>query len=212
MAVINFYAGGYNFPINNLSGSGLGFFGAGGFGASVSVGSWQDTTFITNGNGTAQGPQVNNVKWIHSASGQLPGSTNVALSNIPNYQGTLNIRFTHTTPVRTQNAQFRIYDRSDITAAASGVTTAVCPLIHPSTSQLVVGSGGAVWQFPAGTSYVDMSRLSNGALFSPGQSGLSPNGASTTDMTHDFFLALSSSPNSIGSKTLYGAWFQTEYL
>ncbi len=97
MAVINFYAGGYNFPINNLSGSGLGFFGAGGFGASVPVGSWQDTTFITNGNGTAQGPQVNNVKWIHSASGQLPGSTNVALINIPNYQGTLNIRFTHTT-------------------------------------------------------------------------------------------------------------------
>lgn len=212
MATVNFYAGGYNFPINNLSGSGLGFFGTGGFGASVPVGSWQDTTFITNGNGTVQGPQVNNVKYVHPATGQLPGATNVALTNIPNYQGTLNVRFTHTSAIRTQNAQFRVYDRTDINNAATGVVTAVCPLIHPSTSQLVVGSGGAVWQFPAGTSYVDMSRLSNGSLFSPGQSGLSPNGASTTDMTHDWFLAISASPNSIGSKTLYAAYFSTEYL
>jgi len=212
MAVVNFYAGGYNFPINNLSGSGLGFFGSGGFGASVAVGSWQDTTFITNGNGTAQGPQVNNVKWVHPATGQLPGATNVALNKIPNYQGTLNIRFSHTSPVRTQNAQIRIYDRNDITAAATGVTTAVAALIHPDTSQTTTGSGSLVWEFPAGTSYLNMSVLNTGALFSPGQSGYSPNGASTVDMTHDFFAAISASPNSIGSKTLYGLWFQTEYL
>lgn len=212
MATINFYAGGYNFPINNLSGSGLGFFGSGGFGASVAVGAYQDTTYITNSNGTAQGPQVNNVKWVHPASGQLPGSVNLALQNIPNYQGTLNISFTNTTAVRTQNAQLIIYDRTNTANAASGVTTAVCPLIHPSLSQGVAGSGGAVWQFPAGTSYVPMSILSNGALYSPGTSGISPNGGSTVDVQHDFYVAISANPNSIGSKTLYGLFFQTEYL
>jgi len=45
MAQIDFLAGGGSFQIANLSGSGLGFYG-GGFGYSVEVGSWQDTTFI----------------------------------------------------------------------------------------------------------------------------------------------------------------------
>ena len=51
MATINFYSG--NLHVNNLSGSGLGFYG-GGFGYSVQVGAYQDTTFITNGTGTSQ--------------------------------------------------------------------------------------------------------------------------------------------------------------
>lgn len=212
MATINFLAGGASFPINNLSGSGLGFFGAAGFGASVAVGAWQDTTYITDGNGVSRGPQVENVKWIHPGSGQLPASVKLDLTKIPNYQGTLRIQFSHTSVVRTQNAQLRIYDRSDIANAATGVTTAVVALIHPSTSQAVTGSGGTVWEFPAGTSYVDLSKYNTGVLFSPGQSGFGVNGGSTQDMTHDFYVALSASPNSIGSKTLYGLYFQTEYL
>ena len=48
MASISFFAG--STAINNLSGSGLGFFG-GSFGQSVQLNSWQDTTFITDGNG-----------------------------------------------------------------------------------------------------------------------------------------------------------------
>ena len=52
MASIDFYAG--TTAINNLSGSGLGFFG-GSFGQSVELNQWQGTTFITNGNGTTQG-------------------------------------------------------------------------------------------------------------------------------------------------------------
>ena len=68
MAQIDFLAGGGSFQIANLSGSGLGFYG-GGFGYSVEVGSWQDTTFITNSVGTLQGPQVNNVKYLNIGSG-----------------------------------------------------------------------------------------------------------------------------------------------
>jgi hypothetical protein len=57
MASFNFFGlGGASLSINNLNNSGLGFFGAGGFGNSVNVGSYQGTTFITDGNGINQGP------------------------------------------------------------------------------------------------------------------------------------------------------------
>ena len=60
MASISFYAG--TTAINNLSGSGLGFFG-GAFGQSVQLNSFQDTTFITDGNGTNNGGAGNNMKY-----------------------------------------------------------------------------------------------------------------------------------------------------
>ena len=41
----------------NIAGSGLGFYGAT-FGSSVQIGSFQDTTFVTNAAGTAQGPSA----------------------------------------------------------------------------------------------------------------------------------------------------------
>ena len=73
MAAINFYAG-ENFSIANLSGSGLGFYG-GGFGFSVAVGEYQDSTFITDGNGTSQGPQVDNIKYMNTQSGIVNGAS-----------------------------------------------------------------------------------------------------------------------------------------
>ena len=67
MATLSFFAGeGSN--ISNLSGSGLGFYGST-FGNSVSVGSYQDTTFVTNGDGSAQGVSADNVKFLDDASG-----------------------------------------------------------------------------------------------------------------------------------------------
>ena len=46
-AAINFY-GGEDFGIQNLGGSGLGFFGDGGFGFAVQIGDYQGRTFVTN--------------------------------------------------------------------------------------------------------------------------------------------------------------------
>lgn len=126
---------------------------------------------------------------------------------MPNQLASLNIRFNHSTPVRTQNARLRIFDRSSINNNASGVTTRVAELIHPSETQTgLLGSGNSSWQTPTGSSVV-MS-LTN----SPGQSGLSPNGASTQDMNHDYYVAISASPDSIGSKTNYALYFSVEYL
>ncbi len=205
MATINFYSG-ETFAINNLSGSGLGFYG-GGFGQSVEVGAYQDTTFITNGAGTTQGPQVDNIKWLNTASGIINGaSSGVPLTSIPNYLATLNARFTHSVAVRTQNVKFRIYDRSNINNPASGVTCKVAELVHPDIVQNNNGSGSSTWQTPTGSSVV-MSLTA-----SPGTSGLRPNGASTTDAQHDWYLAISASPDSIGSKTAFAAYIELEYL
>lgn len=209
MAALNFYTyAGADWNID-LSGSGLGFFGASGFGASVPVGSWQGTTYVTDGNGVTQGPQASNVKWIHANSGEVAGSVDLLLTWIPNYQSSLNIRFTHATPVKTQNVVLRIYDRNNINVGASGVTTKVAEIIHPNTSQAAGGSGDSSWHTPAG------SGVTVPLAQSPGESGLYAGNGSTSvyqDDRHDWYVAISASPNSIGSKTQYGLYVSLEYL
>ncbi len=206
-ATISFLTAGYN-----LNTSGLGFFGAGGFGQSVAVSAYQDTTYITDGAGLVQGPQGNNCKWIHSASGQLAGSVNLALQSIPNYQSTMNIHFVNDTPCRVQNGKFYIYDRTSTSNQSSGVLTYCCNIIHPLTTQTAGGSGGSTWQAPNGSSYMILTEYSNGGGYSPGLSGYGFNGISTSDASHDFYMVMSASPNSIGAKSLYGCLVSLEYL
>lgn len=208
MAEIRFYAGN-NFEINDLAGSGLGFFSSG-FGHTVSVGSWQDRTYITNANGTAQGAEANNIKYLNSASGILgQAGSGIALTAIPNYQSTLNIRFTHTSAVQVTAATLRIYDRGNINNAASGVTTAVAEIIHPDIVQNNNGSGSEEWVFPQGSS------ITLSLAPSPGPSGLfAGNGSNSTYSSnrHDHYICLSASPDSIGSKSMYALFVQAEYL
>lgn len=209
MASIDFFIDtGSDFNID-LAGSGLGFYGSGGFGSSVAVGEYQGSTYATDGTGANQGPQANNVKWTHANSGELSGGTNLNLQNIPNYQSTLNIRFTHGSSVKVQNVEARIYDRNNINAAATGVTTKVAEIIHPDTSQAVTGSGDSSWYTPAG------SAVTVPLAQSPGTSGeYAGDGSSSVyeDVRHDWYLGLSASPNSIGSKTDYGLYVSLEYL
>lgn len=202
MSSISFYTD--DFHVANLNGSGLGFFGNT-FGKSVDVGEYQETTWLTNSNGTVQGLQTNNVMWTHPASGSINGAASVALTAIPNYLATLNIRFDHATPVKTQNAVFRIYDRAIINNNPSGVTVKVAELRHPDTTQTDNGSGNATWS----TLFGSGSTLSMTA--SPGMSGLRPNGSDTTSTRHDYYVAISPSPDSVGSK-LFAGYFSLEYL
>ncbi len=212
MAQIKFYsADGLHEPFDiDIAGSGLGFYGAGGFGKSVPVGEYQENTFVTDGNGIVQGPQGNNVKWIHANSGEVPTDNQLNLLDIPNALATLKIEFTHESEVEVQNAELRIYDRSDITVGASGVTTKVAEIIHPSETQTgQLGSGDASWIEPAGSSVVvELAQ-------SPGVSGLyAADGESSTraDTIHSWYCAVASSPDSIGSKTQYGLYVSLEYL
>ncbi len=210
MAAINFFAD--DFGIQNLNGSGLGFYGPS-FGSSVQVGAYQQTTFITDGNGTSEGPQVDNIQWKHPDSGAINGAEEKILTAIPNYLATLNPRFTHGSAVQVQNVKARIYDRVDIDNPASGVTTEVAELIHVDIVQNDNGSGDGTW--------IELTPITGGSGIivdladSPGLSGLfAGNGSQSTraDTSHDWYVALSASPDSIGSKTLYGFYIELEFL
>ncbi len=210
MASIDYYINtGTDFNIMTAT-SGLGFFGSAGFGASVPVGTWQSRTFVTDGNGVVQGPEARNVKYLNAGSG-IPGSigSGIGLQAIPNYQATLNIRFTHGSNVQVQNAQLRIYDRTNIDLGASGVTTKVAELIHPGNTQVANGSGDSQWITPVGSSVVV------NLAPSPGMSGFfAGNGSNSTyaGQRHDWYAAISASPDSIGAKTQYGLYTSLEYL
>jgi hypothetical protein len=170
---INFISGGGSFPINYLSGSGLGFYGTPGFGASVGVGTYQGRTFITDATGAIQGPEVNNVQYFNPGSGILgQAGSGIGLRAIPNWQATLNIRFTNDTAVKTQNCKFMVYDRVNTNNPASGVTTKAAQIIHPNNVQGPGGSGDTTWwTFNAAATGLAMPLVN-----SPGTSGFSPNG------------------------------------
>ena len=165
------------------------------------------------------------------------GSTPLNLNNVPNHLCPLNIRFTHTESVRVQNCKLRIFDRNDINNHASGVVTYVYESRHPLTSHTVgnlshkaPGRTSDTWViFDPALPMADMAFTN-----SPGTSGLNTsstdtsmdsyfaaNNISSTDyklgsahrsLRHDWYLALSSEPITIGSKTQYGLYFSVEYL
>lgn len=205
-ASIDFYAG-ENFALNSLAGSGLGFYGDNGFGQSVTIAAYQGNTYITNSNGTSQGSLVDNVKYLNAQSG-IVGSEGSGrlLTTIPNYLSTLKISFTNDTAVTTSNAKVYIFDRVDKNNDPSGVTCQVAEVIHPNTVFDNTGSGDSTWTHVHGSAVIlDL-------VDSPGLSGLSPNGAQTSSTRHDWFVNLSASPDSVGSKTNFGLFLQLEYL
>lgn len=208
MATVTFYGGGGPYSVSNLLNSGIGFFGSN-FGNSVAVGEYQDTTFICSADGSTAGQQINNNKYINSMSGSINGASAILVNRIPNYLGTLHISFTHDTSVRLQNSKLMIYDRSNINNDPSGVTCRVVELLKPDTNQSLSSSGANSWTNVHGSAVI----LS--LADSPGLSGLwAGNGTGSTlqSTVHDFYAALSSSPNSVGSKTQFALLFQTEYL
>lgn len=206
MATIAFWT---NEAFEILSPSGMGFFGAAGFGASVRVSEYQDRTYLTNTNGTQEGPEIDNVKYTHANSGIIgPGASGVSINllNVPNYQSTLNVRFTHGTVVQTQNGVVQIYDRIDTSNPQSGVICQVAEIIHPELIQSVTGSGDSTWISASGDA------VTVPLIDSPGLSGIRPNGSSTSGIQHDWYAALSAQPTSIGSKTQFGLFVSLEYL
>jgi hypothetical protein len=245
MAEIKFYANvkadDSNTLIAHTLGSGLGFYGSS-FVISVPVGSQQRTTYVTNADGTdPNGIELHNTAMVTSGipaekgTVSVNGTDPISLDILPNYKCPLNIRFTHSTPVKVQNCKLRIFDRNDISKPASGVTTWVYESRRPNPSTNVnIGnlnfrankdttpSAGFRWtEFDPALAQLDM-QLTN----SPGMSGLNTDtgdnitalgyttrdGISHTSMRHDWYVALSSQPDSIGSKTNYGLYFTLEYL
>jgi hypothetical protein len=211
-AAITFYAGQGGGTFTGLGGSGLGFFGAS-FGTSVQVGEYNDSSFISASDGSAPaGPAATNCKYDIVTSGvSVNGDVVVVPSSMVINSGTLNIRFTFDTAVKTQNAQLRIFNRSNINTAAVGVTTQVLQIVNGGSGVDTNGDALAPgshpgWIAPSG------SGLTMALLSSAGSGGLSPNGPDTTDARHDWYTCISASPLSIGSKESFGLYVQLEYL
>lgn len=168
----------------------------------------------------------------------INGLSSINNNNLPNYLCPLNIRFTNDDPVRVQNCKLRIFDRNNIENSASGVTTYVYEARHPSTSQSKTnlsqrgrdGTDGLLnsWvEFAEGVTQIDGETTKDMPMTSsPGMSGLNTNtldtdatlgyatrdGITHSSSQHDWYVAISSEPDSIGSKTNYGLYFSLEYL
>lgn len=218
--------------IDSSLGSGIGFYGNG-FGLSVPVGSQQTTTFITDSIGTSEGARLNNTALFSKGDSTEKGTvsinaaTPVDLDKLPNYLCPLNIRFTHSEPVKVQNCKLRIFDRNNINNHASGVVTYIFEARHPATSQTVAnlshrGRTDTTWyEFDPVDAMTDMAFTN-----SPGVSGTNTNsqdtnsalgytsqqGSTHISTRHDWYVALSSEPETVGSKTNYGLYFTVEYL
>jgi len=206
-AAITFYSGD---GVTDLGSSGVGFYGAS-FGQSVQVGSYQDTTFITNSNGTVNGGQLTKDKYVGTTSGvQINGGATIDLSTVPTISGAINVRFTFDSYVNTQNGELRIFDRVDPDLDASGVTAQVAQICNGGSG--VNQSTGAAQASHNGWLELAGSGLTMTLLASPSTSGLSPSGSSSADARHDWYVAISASPDSIGSKTSFGCYVALEYL
>lgn len=225
----------YPSGINHAAGSGLGFYGDD-YGISVPVGQFQNSTWVTNSNGTATDQyRLNNTKYVSSGTTSINGTVAKQNWQIPNYLAPLNIRFTHDEAVKVQNCKLRIFDRNNINRQASGVSTMVYEVRHPNGSESVSGlsfrgNGANNHNWKEFDPVFVMTDLDLTA--SPGISGLNTNsddatrpaeqngftsyistsGAAHMSTRHDWYLALSASPDSIGSKTQYGLYFTCEYL
>lgn len=237
MADIKFYGNGVagtetSTPslINHTSGSGIGFYGDT-HGISVPIASYQSSTFMTNSDGTSEGAQLHNTKWVSTSEVKADSDSAKDLINMPNYLAPLNIRFSHAESVMVQNCKLLVFDRNDISSHASGVVTTVYENRHPhslwsvgSLNQHGTGSSDGAWDVydstaggnppymvfsnSPGTSGTNTNTADNGL----GLGQLTEEGVTHRSLRHDWYISLSASPTTIGSKTDYGLYFTVEYL
>lgn len=219
MAAINFYGiGGGGSTLTDLGGSGIGFYGDAGFGASVQVNAFQGTTYITNSVGTANGGALNNNRAVALSSGVVinnnRGTGSINITYPYNEEATLNIRFTHSSAVDVNNVKMRIFDRSNIDNNPSGVRCFCAEIIKPSGASGVTptssGKGDTGWIEIYGSSSI------LGLTPDAGSGGYGawadPVNGSGSGVQHDWYVILSATPTSIGSKDKFGAYVSLEYM
>ena len=188
--------------LDDLSGSGLAFFGSTA-GSSVQIGNYQDTTYVSNGDGSAYTDASSNIKFQKTSqypSGRctleaVPGSPyETGLTGVRTMYGSLGIEFGHTSAVNVQNCQLRVYDRTNVNYPASGVNTKVAEIVnHNGGTYATQGSDDGLnsaaqgsgdlwwWGEPWPTQYVSTNNYytnSVGVVFTNGLQGSNVNGDS----------------------------------
>jgi len=172
----------------------LGFFGAN-FGFSIRVGEYNNSSFRTTADGSSNGGALPNLRWANSSGAYVAGElTATELKEIDNDEATLKITLTTDSAIQTQNSVLRAFDRVDINSNPSGVTILAAEIRNDITAGR--GSGDTSWTSIAGSG-----------------STLGLEDQTTEDSTtHDFFIALTATPTSIGEKTSVGFYWETEFL
>ncbi len=170
----------------------LGFFGAA-FGFSIQVGQYNNTCYVTTDNGSANHGQVPNLKYLNATgcyvAGELVGTE---LREVDNGEATLRIRLNTDTNVATQNTSLRVFDRTSINNNPSGVAVYAAEIIKPSPTAR--GTGDSAWT----------------QIYGSG-STLSLDNQSTPSGVHTWYVALTATPTTIGSK-LFALYVETEFV
>lgn len=185
--------------------SGIGFYGPGGFDGPISIGSFNDRTFVTNAAGDIQGFEGNNNKYFAgtgwgtapaAVSGVIHGQagSGIALISLPDRLATINARFEHTSAVQVQNPKFIVFDGTNIANDPSGITVFTAEIRHNSDVQDPIGLGDTVWQDTKGSTVLDL-------ISSPGTLGKRPSGPTTSDTRHDWFISVSVQPQTPNDKS-----------
>lgn len=179
----------------------VGFFGTS-FGNSVRVGEYQDATHVTNPSGTVNSGALSNNKFIDANTVKIGTNPNSALSGITIEDTTIRIHFNNSVdPVQTQNAYFRAYDRSDINNAPSGVDVYAYEASSSSSGVVDVTDASGLNLF-GDTAWTQIS----------GATALPLLDHTFSDQDHYYFIGVSASPTSIGTKTQFGFYTELEYL
>ena len=195
-----------------------------------------------DGTDIAGSTRLKNSKFIDATGVSIDEGATIALDKTANFQAPLNIRFVHSEDVMVKTCRLRIFDRNDVAKAASGVTTKAfevrhyassndgdLQLSHVAAASPINSSPDTNWTGFVGTSAGNADEMyltdspgmsganttagDNVATKAAGYAGTVPQDGSVHRATrHDWYLTLSSSPDSIGSKTSYGMYFTCEYL
>lgn len=190
----------------DTSGYALGFYGPEGRLDNVEVDDWQDSAFLVDKGGTEGEVHVRNTKFASASTAYLDGSSSsVVLRNIPNFLATLNLRFLHTEDIFVSYASCKFYDGINTDNSPAGLDIKVAEISHP----------GLLQNDDSGTGYKNWVNVGDGTQFtltqSPGELGVKSNSVGYwVDSQHDWYLAISVSPDTIGSRT-FGLQVQIEY-
>lgn len=165
------------------------FAGAGGFDSKVTVGAYNDTTHVKSSVGAndSSGNTPNNNKFISQAGGTGGdsqadwGDGTEDLDQITNAEAALKINFSHGSSVITEDATFYAYDGSTPATAPTGVTF-VAAEVGDANFTGAEGSGSAL--------------------------ALDDN---TTSTSHDFYIVVSASPDSVGLKDAFALRIELTY-
>ncbi len=115
------------------------------------------------------------------------------LLEVLNSEATIRVELMTDSAIATQNTTFRTFDKTSIDDAPSGVDVYAAEV---RTEFGPVGSGDTFWTPNLGGSGVILT--------------LDDQGDAAT--THNWWLALSASPTTIGEKTNFAFYFETEFL